>query len=129
MVKNNCLSKSIHDAGWGQFISFITYKAEEAGCYVEKVNPRNTSKMCSVCGYINEDLKLSDRKWTCPYCGTEHNRDGNASINVLDKTIGKELAEFTLGEISSMDDPASSNTCVLKSILSKNQEALSERTR
>ena len=127
MVKNPNLSKSIHDAGWGQFVSFLTYKAEEAGCYVERVNPRNTSKTCSVCGYIYKEMTLSVRKWTCPICNTEHDRDENAAVNILNKTIGGVPAEFTLGEISSMDDPASSNTCALKSILSKNQEAPSVR--
>ena len=83
MVKNHNLGKSISDAGWGQFVSFLTYKAEEAGCYVEKVNPRNTSKSCSVCGYIYKDMTLSIRKWTCPVCHTEHDRDVNASINIL----------------------------------------------
>ena len=92
MVKNHNLSKSIHDAGWGQFVSFLTYKAEEAGCYVEKVNPRNTSKTCSVCGYINKELKLSDREWLCPVCYANHDRDINAAVNILNKTIGKELA-------------------------------------
>jgi len=127
MVRNHNLSKSIHDAGWGQFVSFLTYKAEEAGCYVEKVNPRNTSKKCSVCGYIHKEMTLSVREWTCPICNTEHDRDINASVNILNKTIGKELAEFTLGEISSMDDIVSSDTYALKSILSKNQEAPSVR--
>ena len=127
MVKNHNLSKSIHDAGWGQFVSFLTYKAEEAGCYIEKVNPRNTSKMCSVCGYIHSDMDLSVRKWTCPVCHTKHDIDINASVNILNKTIGKELAEFTLGETSSMDDPVDSNIYALKSILSQNQEAPSER--
>ncbi len=127
MVKNHNLAKSINDAGWGQFLSFLTYKAEEAGCYVEKVNPRNTSKSCSICGYVYKDMTLSVRNWVCPICNTEHNRDINASINILNKTIGRVPAEFTLGEISSMDDIASSNTCALKSILSKNQEAPPER--
>ena len=83
MVKNHNLGKSISDAGWGQFVSFLNYKAEEAGCYVEKVNPRNTSKECSVCGYIYKDMTLSVRKWTCPVCHTKHDRDINASINIL----------------------------------------------
>ena len=83
MVKNHNLAKSISDAGWGQFVSFLNYKAEEAGCYVEKVNPRNTSKECSVCGYIYKDMTLSIRKWTCPVCHTKHDRDINASINIL----------------------------------------------
>ena len=127
MVRNHRLAKSISDAGWGQFVSFLTYKAEEAGCYVEKVNPRNTSKKCSACGYIHKEMTLSVREWTCPICNTEHDRDINASINILSKTIRQELPEFTLGEISSMDDIVSSDTYALKSILSKNQEAPSVR--
>ncbi|MCL4496653.1 MAG: transposase [Deltaproteobacteria bacterium] len=139
MVRNHRLAKSISDAGWGQFLSFITYKAEEAGCYVEKVNPHNTSKKCSACGYIHKEMTLSVREWTCPICNTEHDRDINASVNILSKTIRQELPEFTLGEISSMDIYSfacfekhcfsakeyvvSSDTYALKSILSKNQEA------
>ena len=103
MVKNHNLAKSISDAGWGQFVSFVTYKAEEAGCYVEKVNPQYTSKMCSNCGSIYHDMTLSIRKWICPVCNTHHDRDKNAAINIRNKTIGKELAELTLGEIGSVD--------------------------
>ena len=124
MVKNHHLARAISDAGWGQFLSFITYKAEEAGCYVEKVNPRNTSKKCSVCGYIFADMNLSIRQWICPVCNTEHDRDVNASINILNKQYGRNLSEFTLGEIGSVDDRSIS---YLKSTLSANQEAPSER--
>ena len=133
MVKNHHLSKSISDAGWGQFISFLTYKAEEAGCWVEKVNPRYTSQECWVCGYIYDDMTLSVRKWTCPVCHTVHDRDTNASINTLNKALliykalRQELPKYTLGEISSMDDPSYSNIAALRSILSKNQEAPPER--
>ena len=123
MVKNHNLAKSISDAGWGEFVSFIAYKAEEAGCYVRKVNPRNTSKTCSVCGYIHSDMDLSIRKWICPVCNTVHDRDINASINILNEALRQELPEFTLGETGSMDDIAYSNTCALKSIPSLNQEA------
>ena len=136
MVRNTHLSKSISDAGWGQFLSFVTYKAEEAGCYVERVNPRNTSKTCSVCGYVYKDMDLSVRSWICPVCHTAHDRDINASVNVLNKTIGKELAEYKLVETASsltkkacflelvsddiMDDRYAS---ILKSIPSSKQEA------
>ena len=109
MIKNHNLAKSINDAGWGQFLSFLTYKAEEAGCYIEKVNPRNTSKKCPVCGYIHKEMTLSVRDWVCPVCHTVHDMDINASINIINKTIGRVPAEFTLGEISSMDDTSSSN--------------------
>ena len=130
MVKNHCLSKSIHDAGWGQFLSFMEYKAEEAGILFLRVNPRNTSKTCSVCGYIYSDMDLSVRKWTCPVCNTTHDRDVNAAINVdkiLTLKIRQELPEFTLGEISSMDDPVVRKSYALKSTLSMNQEAPPER--
>ena len=123
MIKNHNLAKSINDAGWGQFLSFLTYKAEEAGCYVERVSPRNTSKKCPVCGYIHKEMTLSVRDWVCPVCHTVHDRDINAAVNILNKTIGRVPAEFTLGEISSMDDPVDSNIYTLKSILSMNQEA------
>ena len=123
MVKNHSLAKSILDAGWGQFLSFLTYKAEEAGCYVEKVNPRYTSKMCSVCGYVHHDMTLSIRKWNCPVCNTEHDRDINASVNILNKTIRQELPEYTLAETGSMDDPCYDNIAALKSTPSLKQEA------
>ena len=81
MVKNHHLARDINDAAWGQFFGFLDYKAEEAGRLIFKDNPRNTSKMCHVCGAINKDLKLSDREWVCESCGTVHDRDRNAAIN------------------------------------------------
>ena len=116
MVKNHKLSKSISDASWGQFISFLNYKAEEAGCYLEKVNPRNTSKTCSVCGYIYKDMDLSIREWICPQCHTEHDRDVNASINICNKNTSG-TTKFTLGEISSVDDIVEVNLCTKKHLI------------
>lgn len=55
------------------------------GKELKKVDPRYTSKTCSSCGYINYDLKLYDRIWTCPNCDIIHDRDINASINILNK--------------------------------------------
>ncbi len=132
MVKNHKLSKSISDAGWGQFLSYIKYKAEEAGKLFMKVNPRNTSKECHICGYIYKDMTLSVRNWTCPICNTEHDRDVNAACNVdkimLEK-IRQELPEYTLAETGSMDDIVDSNIYALKSIPSLKQEASSVRAR
>ena len=126
MVKNHNLAKSISDGGWGQFLSYLEYKAEEAGKLFMRVNPRNTSKMCSVCGYINADLKLSDRQWACPVCNTLHDRDINAARNIdkimLDK-IRQELPEYTLGETGYADDIVDSNIYALKSAPFANQEA------
>ncbi len=127
MVKNHRFAKSISDASWGQFFSFLIYKAEEAGSRVERVDPRYTSMECHVCHNINYNLTLADRTWTCPVCHAEHDRNVNAGINTLSKAIRQELPEWTFGEISSMDDPSYSNIAALKSILSKNQEAPPER--
>lgn len=96
MVKNHKLAKSISDAGWGMFKVMLKYKAEQNNRTFFEVNPRNTSKQCSVCGNINDDLKLSDREWTCSLCGTKHNRDGNAAVNILNKGFGLNLS--TCGE-------------------------------
>jgi putative transposase len=126
MVKNHNLAKSISDAGWGQFLSFMEYKAEEAGILFMRVNPRNTSKTCSVCGYIHDDMDLSVREWICSGCNTVHERDINAAAeidNILVRKIRQELPEYTLGETGNVDDPISSNAYALKSTPSKNQEA------
>jgi len=81
MQKNRTLAREISDCAWGQFFEFLGYKAEYAGRLIFRDNPRNTSKMCHVCGVINKDLKLSDRTWICKNCGTLHDRDFNAAVN------------------------------------------------
>ena len=81
MVRNHHLARDISDCSWGQFFEFLDYKAEYAGRLIFKDNPRNTSKMCHVCGAINNNLKLSDRTWICLKCGTLHDRDFNAAVN------------------------------------------------
>ena len=86
MVKNHKLAKSISDASWGKLIDYTSYKAEYAGRTVELVNPRNTSKMCSTCGHI-QDMPLSQRIYTCS-CGNVMDRDHNAAINILRRAVG-----------------------------------------
>jgi putative transposase len=80
MVQSN-LGKSINDASWGFFISALTNKAEEAGTWVVKVNPRNTSQTCSGCGEIVKK-DLSERAHSCPSCGLILDRDHNAAKNI-----------------------------------------------
>ena len=94
MVKNHHLAKSISDAGWGKFFELLFYKAEEAGRVVIKV-PRfePTSKTCSQCGAINQELKLSDRQWVCKSCGVLHDRDYNAAKNI--RGVGQTLQALT----------------------------------
>lgn len=86
MVKNHNLAKSISDAGWSQLIQFTTYKAEYAGRIVDLVNPRNTSKTCSICGHI-QSMSLSERTYKC-LCGNVMDRDHNAAINILNRAVG-----------------------------------------
>jgi putative transposase len=82
MSRNKKLSRDINDCSWGTFFNYLSYKAEDAGRTLIKVNPRNTSKKCNKCGSINHELKLSDRVWICENCGTTHDRDENAAINI-----------------------------------------------
>jgi len=65
-----------------QLQSYIDYKARWAGVPVEYVSPAYTSKTCSVCGFINRKLKVTDRSWLCPNCGAKLERDPNSAINI-----------------------------------------------
>jgi putative transposase len=78
---NNELHRGIHDASWGRFYSYLAYKAESAGTNLVKVDPRNTSQMCSNCGSIVKK-SLSERVHECPYCGFVADRDYNAAVNI-----------------------------------------------
>lgn len=82
MVKNHHLAGAIHDAGWSIFLNILSSKAEEAGRQVIKVDPRNTSQLCSRCGAMVKK-PLSQRWHTCPECGFSIHRDVNAAINIL----------------------------------------------
>jgi putative transposase len=86
MVRNHCLAKSISDAGWNQFLTILTHKAEEAGVVVVVVNPAGTSQVCSGCG--RRVPKTLDERWhTCPYedCGLSLQRDHNSARAILDR--------------------------------------------
>ena len=84
MIKNHKLSKHIADASWGNFVTLLQYKCDWYGKELVKVNRfYPSSKTCGDCGWINQELKLSDREWTCKSCGVVHDRDVNASRNIL----------------------------------------------
>lgn len=83
MLRNRALARSVADAGWHGFVSKLAYKAQESGRHFVKIDRFNPStKTCSLCGSINDDLSLADRSWTCGNCGAEHDRDGNAADNI-----------------------------------------------
>jgi putative transposase len=83
MVKNHCLAKAISDAAWSGFVTKLEYKAKWYGKKIIKIDRFfPSSKTCSDCGHIKESLSLDERVWTC-VCGSKHDRDVNASKNIL----------------------------------------------
>ena len=91
MVRNRNLALAISDAGWGTLVGMLRYKAKWYGrtlMEVERWCP--SSKTCSACGYTMESLPLSVRRWECPGCATEHDRDENAAKNIL--AVGTAVA-------------------------------------
>ncbi len=84
MVKNHKLARAISDANWGELVRQLTYKAEWYGRELIKIDRWfPSSKRCSSCGHIVEKMPLNIREWDCPQCKTHHDRDINASINIL----------------------------------------------
>ena len=85
--KKGKLAKSVYDAGWFELKRQLTYKCENAGCRFEIVSERYTTQTCSCCGDMSSSPKgragLRIREWTCAKCGTWHDRDINASRNIL----------------------------------------------
>ena len=89
MVKNHNLAKSISDCGWYELTRQLDYKSDwNNRNYIKIGRFTKSSQPCSVCGYINIETKdLSVREWTCPQCGTVHDRDVNAAINILNEGL------------------------------------------
>jgi putative transposase len=109
MMSNHCLAKAIGDASWGELVRQLTYKAGWYGRTIIKIDRYfPSSKTCSHCGYINENLTLSDREWKCPRCQTVLDRDYNASLNILRQ--GLNLTVGTTGLAACPDVRPTSNS-------------------
>ncbi|WP_343033164.1 RNA-guided endonuclease TnpB family protein [Caldichromatium japonicum] len=96
MLANERLARAISDLGFGMFCLQMEYKGKCYGVWLvlaDRWDP--SSRLCSVCGWENEMLALKDREWTCPQCGTRHDRDINAALNL------KRLATATALPVAS----------------------------
>ena len=91
MGQNHNLARAIQSASWNEFVRQLEYKSEWYGkniLFIGRFEP--SSKLCHKCGYINKDLKLSDREWTCPVCSERHDRDVNAAKNIKEIAFDKQ---------------------------------------
>lgn len=98
MLGNHRLALSISDASWGEFYRMLKYKCAWYGRdlrVVDRFSP--TSKTCSVCGWRYDALTLDVRSWTCPACGSVHDRDVNAAVNILALGVGNALRSVSVG--------------------------------
>ena len=113
MVKNHNLAKAISDVGWGMFCTMLKYKTESEGKqYIEIDRWFPSSKTCHVCLNRVENLSLDVRAWTCRHCGTHHDRDVNAAINIRNEAL-RILALGTSASACGGDVSRSGKTSVL----------------
>jgi putative transposase len=105
-------AKSWQDAAFGELLRQVKYKAlwnSKDFVQVDRFYP--STKLCSGCGYKNDNLSLSDREWTCPRCGTHHLRDSNAAKNVRAEGL----------RIVAEGHPETVNACGLRVSLAESQ--------
>ena len=93
LLKNHHLAKSIANNSWYLFREMLEYKCKWYGKQLIVVKPNYTSQICSNCGYHSGKKPLEIREWTCPKCNKHHDRDINASINILNRGL-KELKKI-----------------------------------
>ena len=95
MVKNHKLAQAISDVSWGELLRQLEYKSAWYGREIIVIDRYfASSKTCSACQYKLDELTLSVRKWQCPNCGTVHNRDYNAAINILQAGLAQEIRGY-----------------------------------
>lgn len=109
MMHNHHLAYSLSDVSIGKFYDILRYKCKWYGVNLITIGRWDaSSRTCSACGEVNRSLKLSDRQWTCMYCGTHHDRDYNASVNIkqfgLRQILPGDNREVTPVDCSTVDD-------------------------
>lgn len=106
MMKNHQLARSVQELSLYRFKEMLKYKAEWRGNHIVEIDRFfPSSKLCSCCGHKNTELKLSYRKWICSECGTKHDRDKNAAMNILSegKRLYKEIIPTRCGELKPLE--------------------------
>ncbi|WP_302452146.1 RNA-guided endonuclease TnpB family protein [Phocaeicola coprocola] len=104
MQRNHHLARSVVDASFGMFLTMLEYKCRWYGVNLIKIDRfAPSSKTCGKCGHIYKGLKLSERSWTCPECGTHHDRDFNAACNI--KEFGLKALPTERGKVKPVDCP------------------------
>lgn len=122
MQRNHHLAQAVGDASFGTFLTLLEYKCRWYGVNLIKIDRfAPSSKTCGKCGYVYKRLKLSERSWTCPECGTHHDRDFNAACNI--KEFGLKALPTERGKVKPVDRPTvDERPRVLKSCGRKKQE-------
>ena len=122
MQRNHHLAQAVGDASFGMFLTLLEYKCSWYGVNLVKIDRfAPSSKTCCKCGYVYKRLKLSERSWTCPECGTHHDRDFNAACNI--KEFGLKALPTERGKVKPVDCPlVDDRPRVLKSNGRKKQE-------
>ncbi|GET35998.1 RNA-guided endonuclease InsQ/TnpB family protein [Microseira wollei] len=112
LIRNRKLSKSISDVGWGMFVNFLDYKLKKKeGKLVEIGRFFPSSKKCSCCGHIMDEMSLDIRQWVCPSCDALHDRDSNAAKNI--RTEGIRIQNSPLMEVNAGGNPGTADgACV-----------------
>lgn len=104
MQRNHHLAQAVVDASFGMFLTMLEYKCRWYGVNLIKIDRfAPSSKTCGKCGHIYKGLKLSERSWTCPECGTHHDRDFNAACNIKD--FGLKALPTERGKVKLVDCP------------------------
>jgi putative transposase len=99
MKQNRKLAKSISDASWSELVSQLSYKCQWYGRSFHKISRwYPSSKTCNHCGHKRSEMTLDVREWVCPQCGTAHDRDLNASVNILHEGL-RDLYDFSSSEL------------------------------
>ena len=104
MQRNHYLAQAVGDASFGMFLTMLEYKCQWYGVNLVKIDRfAPSSKTCGQCGYVYKGLKLSERSWICPECGTHHDRDFNAACNI--KEFGLKALPTERGKVKPVDCP------------------------